>query len=133
MCLVLYPTSSYSIPWWCIAHDALETSPFTPNSGLVRRISLDPFHFLPPPTLNTFQPELLCIIPQRLAMIGALAVYIDRFEVAVSCSMHVTQAPASTAEEECYCLSYALRNAPLRFFFLSGVYIKTPPLAEKAA
>ena len=56
-------------------------------------------------------------------MIGALAVYIDRFEVAVSCSMHVTQAPASTAEEECYCLSYALRNAPLRFFLpLRSVY-----------
>ena len=28
LCLVLYPSSSNSIPWWCIAHDALETSPF---------------------------------------------------------------------------------------------------------
>ena len=39
----------------------------------------------------------------------------NRFEVAISCGMHVTQAAAGrSGEEECDRLSFALRNVPLR-------------------
>ena len=38
----------------------------------------------------------------------------NRFEVAISCGMHVTQAGAGrSGEEECDRLSFALRNVPL--------------------